>query len=114
MMTAYDKACVYVRFVQLCAASPTKLPLLDPHEERLFVRLAVAQSRGESPSVRGVMELHQFGSPSTNHTRLKSMRAKGWLELADTDDARRKQVVLTQAAMREIRKLSRIVVRASA
>jgi hypothetical protein len=111
-MTVNNKASVYVRFVQLCAASPAKLPPLDPTEERLFMHLALAQRRGESPGVRAVMALRQFGAPATIHTRLKAMRSKGWLELADTDDSRRKRVVLTRAAVREVRRLSRYVIRA--
>jgi hypothetical protein len=111
-MTVTDKASVYVRFLQLCAVAPAKLPQLDPFEERLFTHLALAQNRGESPAVRAVMALRQFGSPSTNHARLKSMRSKGWLELADTDDSRRKEVVLSDAAMREMHRLSRCMIKA--
>jgi DNA-binding MarR family transcriptional regulator len=107
-MAVPDKTNVYVRFLELsAAATSTKLPQLDPFEERLFLHLALAQHRGESPAVRAVMALRQFGSPSTNHTRLKSMRGKGWLALADTEDKRRKTVVLTTAARRELRRLSR-------
>lgn len=50
-------------------------------------------------SVRGMMAREEFGSPATVHSRLKSMRKKGWIMLADTDDARRKQIELTHAAL---------------
>jgi hypothetical protein len=112
-MALHKKTSVYVRFLQLSAAAPSKkLPQLDPFEERLFLHLALAQRRGESPAVRTAMALRQFGSASTNHARLKSMRSKGWLELADTDDSRRKEVVLSDAAMREMHRLSRCMIKA--
>jgi hypothetical protein len=111
-MTVNDKASVYVRFLQLCAVAPAKLPQLDPFEERLFQHVALAQYRGENLSVRGLMSLRQFGAPATIHTRLKALRASGWVALADTVDSRRKQVVLTEPGMREVRRLSRCVVRA--
>ena len=44
-----------------------------------------------------MMAKAEFGSPATVHSRLKSMREKGWLMLSDTDDTRRKQVELNQS-----------------
>jgi hypothetical protein len=62
--------------------------------------------------VRAVMALRQLGSPATIHSRMKALRAGGWIMLVDTDDRRRKQVVLTKAAMREVQRLSRNLIRA--
>jgi hypothetical protein len=47
------------------------------------------------------------------HSRLKSMREKGWIVLNDTDDARRKQIALTQAALQHFDKLSSCLVEAA-
>ena len=41
------------------------------------------------------------------------MRQKGWITLADTEDARRKQIELTQAALQHFAKLSRALVKAA-
>lgn len=55
----------------------------------------------------------ELGSPAMLHSRLKSMREKGWIMLADTEDARRKQIELTQAALSHFDKLSRCIVKAA-
>ena len=47
-----------------------------------------------------MMAKDELGAPATIHGRLKSMREKGWIMLADTEDARRKQVELTDDALR--------------
>jgi hypothetical protein len=101
----------YLRFLEL-AGSRSRLLELGPDEERLFLNVALAQYEGESLSVRSVMALRQLGSPATIHTRLKALRATGWVKLADTVDSRRKQVVLTEVGMREVRRLSRYMIRA--
>jgi hypothetical protein len=46
------------------------------------------------------------------HGRLKSMREKGWILLAETEDARRKQLELSQAALLHFDKLSKCMVTA--
>ena len=68
---------------------------------------------GARLSVRDMMARGEFGAPATIHARLKSMRSKGWIMLADTEDARRKQVELTDAAMKHFAQLSRCLVRAA-
>ena len=92
---------IYLRFLQLVGAVrglPSLTPL-DPLEERLLALIANAGQKQELLSVRDMMARSELGSPATVHVRLKSMRMKGWILLADTEDARRKQVELTQDAM---------------
>jgi hypothetical protein len=108
-----DTRRTYLRFLELaCSGTGSRLPELRPDEERLFQHVALAQYRGEILSVRALMALRQLGAPATIHTRLKTLRASGWVTLADTVDSRRKQVVLTEAGMREVRRLSRSMIRA--
>jgi hypothetical protein len=57
-------------------------------------------------AVRDMMEKEQLVAPATVHTRLKSMRAKDWIVLSDTEYARRKQIELTQEAVRYFEGLS--------
>jgi DNA-binding MarR family transcriptional regulator len=99
----------YVRFLQ--RSSKLKMPLalaaLDPLEERMLAWLAVQSLAGHEHSVRQVMEHREFGAPATIHTRLKSMRRKGWVRLADTEDTRRKRVELTKTAYRHFERLGR-------
>jgi DNA-binding MarR family transcriptional regulator len=106
---------VYLRFLQLSEAirGLPSLPPLDPLEERILVWIARAGQQQERLSVRDMIAKAEFGAPATIHARLKSMRAKGWIVLADTEDARRKQIELTQAAVSHFAQLSRLMVKAA-
>ena len=106
---------VYLRFLQLSEAirGLPALPPLDPLEERILAWVARATRAGERLSVRDMMAKDELGAPATIHGRLKSMREKGWIVLADTEDARRKQVQLSEDALRHFAQLSRAVVKAA-
>ena len=106
---------IYLRFLQLADAirDLPSLPALDPLEERLLALVARTAKEKERLSVRDMMAKEEFGSPATIHGRLKSMRKKGWIMLTDTEDARRKQIDLTQAALQHFDKLSRCMVKAA-
>ena len=106
---------IYLRFLQLSEAirGLPALPPLDPLEERILAWVARATRAGERLSVRDMMAKEDLGAPATIHGRLKSMREKGWIVLADTEDARRKQIELTAAALEHFARLSRLMVKAA-
>jgi DNA-binding MarR family transcriptional regulator len=106
---------IYLRFLQLAEAlrGLPSLPSLDPLEERILALVARAGQDQERLSVRDMMAKDELGSPATVHSRLKSMREKGWIMLSDTEDTRRKQIELTQAALLHFDKLSRCLVQAA-
>ncbi|MGZ3182964.1 MAG: winged helix-turn-helix domain-containing protein [Telluria sp.] len=106
---------IYFRFLHLAEAlrGLPSLPPLDPLEERILAFVALNSQADARLSVRDMMSKDEFGSPATVHGRLKSMREKGWLMLADTEDARRKQVELTQAALLHFDRLSKCLVKAT-
>src|SRR3546814_20295959 len=96
---------IYLRFLSLAEAL-CGLPTLDPLEERILSLVARKVQEASRLSVRDIMAIDSLGSPATIHSRLKSMRKKGWIELVDTEDSRRKQVSLTSASLRPFDKLS--------
>jgi DNA-binding MarR family transcriptional regulator len=99
---------IYLRFLQLTEALrglPT-LAALDPLEERILEFVARATQTKNRLSVRDMMAQSELGSPATLHARITSMREKGWLQLTDTEDARRKQIELTPAALKHFDKLA--------
>jgi DNA-binding MarR family transcriptional regulator len=104
---------VYLRFLQLSEAirGLPALPPLDPLEERILSWVAAQQ--GDRLSVRDMMGREEIGSRATIHGRLKSLRAKGWIVLAATEDARRKQIELTSATLEHFARLSRCIVEAA-
>jgi DNA-binding MarR family transcriptional regulator len=105
---------IYLRFLRLAEAIKglPSLPALDPLEERILQLIARRQDAQERLSVRDMIALSEFGSPTMLHRRLKSMRAKGWIMLLDTEDTRRKQLSLTPAAMQHLDSLSQCLVQA--
>lgn len=106
---------IYLRFLQLAEAlrGLPSLPPLDPLEERILTFVARAGQNEERLSVRDMMAKTELGAPATVHSRLKSMREKGWIMLTDTEDTRRKQIELTQAALQYFDKLSKCMVKAT-
>ena len=115
MKKAIKYSDVYLRFLQLAEAirGLPSLPPLDPLEEKILALVAHAGNQEERLCVRDMMAKEQLGAPATIHTRLKSMRAKGWIVLSDTEDARRKQIELTQEAVRYFERLSKCMVQAA-
>ncbi|PRE09683.1 winged helix-turn-helix domain-containing protein [Burkholderia multivorans] len=106
---------IYLRFLQLTEAlrGLPSLPPLDPLEEKILEFVARMSQANERLSVRELMAKTELGSPATLHARLKSMREKGWLTLGDTEDARRKQIELTPAALRHFDKLAEAFAKAA-
>ena len=105
---------IYLRFLQLAEAvrEMPSLPPLEPLEERILELIAYARQAEERLSVKDLMSKRELGSPAMLHGRLKSMREKGWIFLADTEDARRKQLELTQAALIYFDKVARCMMKA--
>lgn len=106
---------IYLRFLQLTEAlrGLPSLPALDPLEEKILEFVARMRQKNERLSVRDMMAQSELGSPATLHARITSMREKGWLLLNDTEDARRKQVELTPAALRHFDKLAEAFTKAA-
>ncbi|MRW91496.1 winged helix-turn-helix domain-containing protein [Duganella sp. FT80W] len=115
MTTAKRPADLYLRFLQLAEAlrGLPSLPPLDPLEERILAIIARAGQERQRLSVRDMMAKKDLGAPATLHSRLTSMREKGWIMLSDTEDPRRKQIELTQAALLHFDKLSKCMVQAA-
>jgi hypothetical protein len=115
MTTPKRPADIYLRFLQLTEAlrGLPSLPPLDPLEERILAIVARAGQGEERLSVRDMMGKKELGAPATVHSRLTSMREKGWIMLTDTEDTRRKQIELTQAALLHFDKLSNCIMRAA-
>lgn len=92
MSRSDDLSQTYLRFVKL-VDDMHNLPTLDATEERVLNGLAVRWAKGEKPTVREAMHLARDASPATVHRRLKTLRDKGLIVLAeDASDNRIKYV----------------------
>jgi hypothetical protein len=114
-MTRSITSDVYLDFLCLRRSlrEASSLPALDPLEERLVEMIAGASEPGERFSVSELINSHELGSPTTLHTRLTSLRAKGWIELAYTDGARTRQLQLTTDGLRYMDKLAKCMMTAA-
>jgi hypothetical protein len=104
----------YLRFIHLAQAikNVPLLPGLEPLEEKILEIIADAHVTKARLSVKDLMNKAELGSPAMLHGRLQSMRDKGWIALAPTEDARRKQLELTPASLQHFEKLSNIMSKA--
>ena len=114
MMARSIKADAYMQFMslRLSLRDRSGLPSLDPLEERLLEMVALASEPGERLSVTEVITTSELGSPTTLHGRLKSLRTKGLIELAYTDEASRRQLQLTRSGMSYLDAISKCMVAA--
>jgi hypothetical protein len=72
---------------------------LDPSEEKLLHQLGLVWSKGINLTVLEAMSLMPNVSIGTTHRRLKALRKKGFLDLAqDSNDQRVKYIVPTPQA----------------
>jgi DNA-binding MarR family transcriptional regulator len=101
----------YLRFLHLAKVikEVPLLPNLEPIEEKILEIVADAHVMKARLSVKDLMNKSELGSPAMLHGRLQSMRDKGWIALAPTEDARRKQLELTPASLQYFEKLSKLM-----
>jgi len=104
----------YLRFLHLAKAikEAPLMPSLEPLEEKILEIVANAHVLKARLSVKDLMNKSELGSPAMLHGRLQSMREKGWIALAPTEDARRKQLELTPASLHHFEKLSKLMSKA--
>ncbi|QWD89986.1 hypothetical protein [Polynucleobacter sp. MWH-Braz-FAM2G] len=105
----------YLRFVQL-AESFDQMNLsskLDHVERELLDRLITAYYNNEFPLMGDLTALKTIASQATLHARIKSLIAKGFIDLvADDDDSRKKHLVPTNLALMFYQNLSDALVKA--
>lgn len=90
----------YLRLLNLVGAIQRRQPALDPIEERLLNRMAVAWHLGEKVSVTEAMDAQEGLAPATVHRRLKRLREKGFITLAaDDQDHRLRHIEPTPQAL---------------
>jgi len=106
---------IYLRFIQLVHAleSAQPLPGLEPIERTLLEIITIANTNRERLSVKDLMGYSEIASPATMHKHIHAMVDKGWIDLAPTEDARRKQIILTQASMKHFDKVGAAMTKAT-
>jgi DNA-binding MarR family transcriptional regulator len=106
----------YLRFLNLMQAVRTlpMFPTIDALEERLLNVLAASWAQDKKITVLTATAMLSDTSATTLHRRLKSMRAKGLIDLqVDTVDFRVKYVVPTALTQRYFSELGACMHKAS-
>ena len=106
----------YLRFLNLMQAVRTlpMFPTIDALEERLLNVLAASWAQDKKITVLTATAMLSDTSTTTLHRRLKSMRAKGLIDLqVDTVDFRVKYVVPTALTQRYFSELGACMHKAS-
>ena len=106
---------IYLRFIQLAKAleSDQVLPKLEPIEQQLLEIVTIANTKRKRLSVKDLMAMSEVASPATIHKHMHEMVAKGWIYSAPTEDARRRQVMLTDATIKHYDKLGTALTKAT-
>ena len=106
----------YLRFMQL-AESFDRMNLtskLDHVEKELLDKLISAYYNGEFPLMGDLIALKMIASQATLHSRIKSLIAKGYIDIvADDEDSRKKHLVPTRLALTFYANLSDALVKAT-
>ena len=102
----------YFRFLQLVNLIEDIKPriALDKIEILLLDHIALALSQNTDLLVKDLICLSEIGSLATIHNRLKSLVVRGYIRLInDSEDNRKKHVVLTAKARKYYENLSRLI-----
>ena len=106
----------YLRFMQL-AESFDRMNLsskLDHVEKELLDKLIAAYYNGEFPLMGELIAIKTIASQATLHSRIKSLIAKGYIDIvADDEDSRKKHLVPTRLALTFYANLSDALIKAT-
>lgn len=102
----------FLSLVEALRQTP-EFPVMDAVEERMLNTMAAAWYDGKRITVMEAMHMFPSISPSTVHRRLKTLRAKGLIELdPDLVDSRVKYVQATRQTEDYFSRLSRCMLQA--
>ena len=98
---------MYLRFIHIVKTieSAQALPLLEPIEQKILEIVSLKNMNEERLSVKDLMSYAEIASPATMHKHIHAMVDKGWILLAPTEDARRKQLMISNATIKHFDKL---------
>ena len=102
----------YIRFLKMIDTFDNikSADQLDSIEESLLDHIALTMFKDQEMLVMDLIGLESLGSKATLHKRIKKLVIKGYIQLIiDTQDERKKNVVLTPKAYRYYERLSQLI-----
>lgn len=103
------KSMAYIRFLNLSEAlvSPGATTDLDAIEKQLLNQITLAYVKNSLLLVGDLIRYREYGSQATLHSRLKNLKAHGFIKFQpDEADGRKKFVSPTSKALKYYEKLS--------
>jgi len=100
---------IYFNFlaISMNLANSTSLPSISPLEEKILELVGIANKNNQRLSIKDLYENSGIATSSTIFLKIHSLEKKGWLYFEDTIDVRRKQVKLTDEALKYFNKLGK-------
>jgi DNA-binding MarR family transcriptional regulator len=100
---------IYLTFLELSmnTENNTRLPSISPLEVKILELVGIANKNNERLSIKDLYENSGIATSSTIFLKIHSLEKKGWLYFEKTADVRRKQVKLTDEALKYFNKLGK-------
>jgi DNA-binding MarR family transcriptional regulator len=100
---------IYLDFLALSMnlQNSKSLPSISPMEKKILELVGIANKNNERLSIKDLYENSGIATSSTIFLKIHSLEKKGWLYFETTADVRRKQVKLTDEALKYFNKLGR-------
>ena len=100
---------IYLNFLAMSleVENTTSLPSITPMEVKILELVGIANKNNERLSIKDLYENSGIATSSTIFLKIHSLEKKGWLYFEDTIDVRRKQVKLTDEALKYFNKLGK-------
>ena len=102
---------IYLNFLALSMdlKNSTSLPSISPMEVKILELVGIANKNNERLSIKDLYENSGIATSSTIFLKIHSLEKKGWLYFEETVDIRRKQVKLTDDALKYFNKRGKAI-----
>jgi len=100
---------IYLNFLAISIdfKNLTSLPSISPMEVKILELVGIANKNNQRLSIKDLYENSGIATSSTIFLKIHSLEKKGWLYFEETVDVRRKQVKLTDDALKYFNKLGK-------
>jgi len=101
----------YLNFlaISMDVENTTSLAPISPMEVKILELIGIANKNKERLSIKDLYENSGIATSSTIFLKIHSLEKKGWLYFEETIDIRRKQVKLTDEALKYFNKLGKAI-----
>ena len=103
------KICLNFLAISMDLGNSISLPSISPMEEKILELVGIANKNNQRLSIKDLYENSGIATSSTIFLKIHTLEKKGWLYFEETVDVRRKQVKLTDRALKYFNKLGKAI-----